>query len=428
MEKIYGAAQQTLATARQQAIKNNYPYFTLITSTPNGTQGTGEWFYKRWNGALDSDSIFQEKENGLEDWIEDDLSSMLDDPNLCNGFIKTKYHWSEDPNKDESWYIKQCQELDDKRQINQELDLIFVGTQHCIFDDDLLVQIKPQEPVYKLYVPPVILPNAWFDLYELPSEFDTQDYYLIGVDTASSMRGAYNSIEIFSFRDFNQIGEFNYKVGSSNKYSKIVDFVFRWLRKIVGDRIIIGFENNSIGKAPIEDLLELIQDINYREYLYTEDPDKYPGINTNGISKEFMIGCFIEYLKENPAGIKSKKLYDQLSSIERTSSGNIQSKNFTDMFMACCFCAMVRKRKAIEIGPLLGVSNKKIMEDRNKLYQNVIELNNPKRNIKDETFYNPFAEVYVMSSEEDYEKHKDHSNSYQNTLFEEQIKMLSDIM
>jgi hypothetical protein len=29
------AAQQTLATATEQAIKNEFPYFQLITSTPN---------------------------------------------------------------------------------------------------------------------------------------------------------------------------------------------------------------------------------------------------------------------------------------------------------------------------------------------------------------------------------------------------------
>lgn len=39
MAKIYGSAQQTLSTARQQAIKNNYPYFTLITSTPRSYLG-----------------------------------------------------------------------------------------------------------------------------------------------------------------------------------------------------------------------------------------------------------------------------------------------------------------------------------------------------------------------------------------------------
>lgn len=34
MHDIYGSAQQTLSRAREQARKNSYPFFTLITSTP----------------------------------------------------------------------------------------------------------------------------------------------------------------------------------------------------------------------------------------------------------------------------------------------------------------------------------------------------------------------------------------------------------
>ncbi|MFW6219376.1 MAG: LAGLIDADG family homing endonuclease [bacterium] len=428
MAKIYGSAQQTLATARLQAIKNNYPYYTLITSTPNGTVGAGEWFYKRWNNALTSDVLFEEKESGIEDWKENDIRYMLDDPKLCNSFIKIKYHWSEDPTKDDNWYAKQCQELDDKRMINQELDLMFVGTQYCIFDDDVLLQIKTKEPEGTLSVPPTIIPNAYFDLYKKPEDFDPMDYYLVGIDTASSMRGAYNAIEVFTFRDFNQIIEFNYKIGSLNKYAKVVDFLFRWLKSLIGNRIILCFENNSIGKAPIEDLLDNVTDIDYRQFIYTEDGnDEFPGIKTTGISKEFMIGCFIEYLKENPASIKSQNLYDQLSSIERTHSGNIQSNTFTDMFMSACFCAMVRKRRALEIAPLLGMSNSKIQKDTADLYQNLIKMNNPKNNVKkSDDFFNPFQEI--VTSEDDFRIHEIDSNDYKDNLMKDQISILSDIM
>lgn len=435
MEKIYGSAQQTLATARQQAMRNNYPYFTLVTSTPNGTTGAGEWFYRRWNGALESNDIFVEnKQTGIEDWIEDDLTPYLDDPNLCNSFIKIKYHWSEDPSKDDVWYAKQCQELDDKRMINQELDLMFVGTQYCIFDDELLTQMKTHDPVGKLKLPPSLIPNCWFDLFVDPQKLDPMDYYLIGVDTASSMRGAFNSIELFTFREFNQIAEFNYKIGSLNKYAKVVDFFFRWLRSLVGDRIILCFENNSIGKAPIEDLLEDIDDINYAEFIYTEK-EKFPGISTTGISKEFMIGCFIEYLNENPNAIKSSKLYNQLSSIEKTQSGNIQSKNFTDMFMACCFCAHVRKKKAVEIGPLLGISNEQLDKDTHDLYRNLIEMNNPKRNMKSQhqlfdnnesLFGDTFKEI--LSGEQDLALHQDMTDSYKDELMKEQIQIISSVL
>ena len=87
-----------------------------------------------------------------------------------------------------------------------------------------------------------------------PEEMDKTDYYLIGVDTASGSSGlaAYNAIEVYSYRDFVQVAEANFKLGHLLKYGEIIDAIFRYFRSLVGDRIILCIENNSIGKAPIE--------------------------------------------------------------------------------------------------------------------------------------------------------------------------------
>jgi hypothetical protein len=45
IDLIYGSAQPTLLKAREDATKNNYPHFILITSTPNGIEGTGKFFH-----------------------------------------------------------------------------------------------------------------------------------------------------------------------------------------------------------------------------------------------------------------------------------------------------------------------------------------------------------------------------------------------
>ena len=39
MRQAYGSAQPTLTRAREQAAKHGYPYFTLITTTPNQVLG-----------------------------------------------------------------------------------------------------------------------------------------------------------------------------------------------------------------------------------------------------------------------------------------------------------------------------------------------------------------------------------------------------
>jgi hypothetical protein len=97
--------------------------------------------------------------------------------------------------------------------------------------------------------------------------------------------------------------------------------------------------------------------VDYNNYLYRDEvkdimKDKY-GVQTTGLSKPFMVGCLTQFVGENPKVIISSNLIDQFSSIEKTSSGNIKSTGYSDLFMAACFCALVRNKKAMEILPLI---------------------------------------------------------------------------
>ena len=138
MDEIYGSAQPTLSTAREQAIRNDYPYMILMSSTPNGVSDTGKFFYDMNERAIQSDDLFvMNEETGLEDWT-DEPDEIMSDPTK-NSFIKIRYHWSENPLRTKEWYEQQKKELNfDQRKINQELDLLFVGSTNCIFDDDTL--------------------------------------------------------------------------------------------------------------------------------------------------------------------------------------------------------------------------------------------------------------------------------------------------
>jgi len=215
----------------------------MVTSTPNGIEGDGKWFHERWTGCVASDLVFTKEnpEDTYESWVEDS-DIIVNDPGK-NGFLQTEYHWSEDPTKSDDWYQEQCRELSDARKVNQELDLKFVGTSNCIFEDDLLSKFEPQIPIGIHYCPY----ETNLVIYE--KNLNPNDYYIIGVDTARSLSGAsaYNSIEVFSFAKFHQIAEFNYRLGSFTKYGEIIDAIFRWLRKQVGDNIFLAIENNTIG-------------------------------------------------------------------------------------------------------------------------------------------------------------------------------------
>ena len=369
MLKIYGSAQQTLSKAREQARKNNYPFFQLVTSTPNGVYGDGEWFYKRYTNGIDSDQLFEfDDENKFELWKDPRLVSTQMNDMTKNSFIRVRYHWREDITKDEAWYTTQCRELDDERLINQELDLVFVGSTSCVFSDKILSEFQKEDVI-------ATIPAGTTEL-EVFTNIDPTDYYLIGVDSASSIKGAYDAIEIFSFANFIQVAELQVKLGSLTKYSDLVAEVFQWLYQIVGNRIILCIENNSIGKAVIEGLLN--KDFNYSLFIY-DDNDNDRGINTNTKTKELQFARFYQYVRENPECINSETLIAQLATIERTNSGLIKSKTYSDLFMAACFCAYVRAKKSLDILPLLGETSLENTKKQSKELIDQMRLNNVKQ-------------------------------------------------
>lgn len=350
MRLAYASAQPTLSRAREQAKKNNYPFFTLVTTTPNGSVGHGEWFFNMWNNAIDSEEIFDKDGNKKED-----VDHIVNDKTK-NGFVKVRFHWSEDPSKDENWYNEQCRDFNfDERMINQELDLVFAGATNCIFTDKFLGDLSPTTPNQKLKLPH----QTYLNMYDRIQSLDKSDFLLIGADTAKSITGDFSAVEIFSYANFLQVGEYYDKLGSLTKYSEVLMKIVDILEPYVDNRIILCIENNSMGAAVIEDL-ENCQQKDYLKYIYSPDVEKYGyGINTNTKSKPILISVLYEYLNNNPKCIRSKMFSSQLNIIEKHANGAIRAKSgyHDDLFMAGGLCAYVRRISALEYEPLLGVSS-----------------------------------------------------------------------
>jgi len=383
MEDAYGSAQPTLSRAREQAIKNNYPYFILVTSTPNGTVGTGEWFFKMWEYAVPATTCFDKEDQFLPDSTQE-----VDDP-VRNGFVQVKYHWREDPTKSEAWYEQQVRDLNfDRRKINQELDLLFVGSTTCIFDDEFLGMLKETAPISKINLPHACKMNVYTDT------FDVGDFLLVGVDTAKSLVGDYNAIEVFSYSSFVQVAEFFGKLGSLTKYSELLMSLTKYLDKLTGGKIILCIENNSIGAAIIENLENASDDpahnYDYMQFVYTPTEttrakqkdqvvekvkiNQVEGINTNAKTKSSMVSFLYDYLIDNPECVKSSDFISQLNVIERKANGGIsaQSGHHDDLFMAAALCAYVRRLSALEYEPLLQNTTVQTQVQQAAPYQNVM--------------------------------------------------------
>jgi hypothetical protein len=384
MKDAYSSAQPTLSSARTQAAKNGYPFFLLLTSTPNGTVGTGQFFYELYSLAVDSDDIFD------DDNLFNIHSDILVDNPERNGFVRTTFHWSEDSTKTPEWYNQQCRDLNfDKRSINQELDLVFVGSTNCIFDDDFLSSLKHIKPISIMQFSHATHLKLFTDV------FDSGDFFLIGADTAKSLTGDFSAIEIFSYSEFIQIGEYFGRLGSLTKYSQVLMEIIQFFYKLVGDRIILCVENNSIGSSIIEDLENANDGFDYMQYLYTpsqlnnklkegnlirvqKQPSQF-GINTNSNTKSKMVSFLYDYLTKNPGCVKSSDLINQLNVIERGINGAIraQSSFHDDIFMAAALCAYVKKLSSLEYEPLLGLSSFTQQKQQLNLYKSLISVNSP---------------------------------------------------
>jgi len=342
-----------------------------------------------WEYAVPATTVFDE-----DDQFSEGSTELVDDP-VRNGFVQVKYHWKEDPNKDDEWYEQQVRDLNfDRRKINQELDLLFVGSTTCIFDDEFLGKLQETRPVSRIKLPHACKLNVYED------NFDIGDFLLIGVDTAKSLMGDYNAIEVWSYSTFRQVGEFFGKLGSLTKYSEVLMSLIKYLAKIMNDRIILCIENNSIGAAIIENLENASTDpahsFNYMQYVYTPTEttltkqrdtvvekvklNQQEGINTNAKTKSSMVSFLYDYLIDNPECVRSMDFISQLNVIERRGNGTIaaQTGHHDDLFMAAALCAYVRRLSALEFEPLLDNTSIQEQVQQAVPYQNVM-VGNPKK-------------------------------------------------
>jgi len=268
---------------------------------------------------------------------------------------------------------------------------MFIAGTACIFEDDYLLLLKPTKPIETI-------PLSHMCKLKLYRPLNPYDFYLVGVDTARSLVGDFCSIEIYQYSNFEQVGEFVARIGSLTKYSEVVKDVVKYLYKIINKRMLIGIENNSMGIAIVESL-ENDNKFDYVQFLYRPDPKKPGGalkeygINTNTTTKDKMISIYYDYITSDSSLLHSAELISQLSIIEKKSNGSIsaQTGQHDDLFMASCFCALMKKDRQLEIEPLININTSKFAKHQDELIKSIIEVDHKNVDI-DMRNYFPDAE------------------------------------
>jgi len=360
MDIVWAAMQPAISAARVQAKKNNFPTKIFLSTTPNGA-GTN-WFYNMWKRGWDYEDIFDLENNKALDNAEEILNS---DPEK-NNFVRVKIHWSE-TGKTKEWYDRQVKELNfNMRKINQEINLVFLGSAFTVFDDDVLAEFEPASPVRKIDLGFGGVFSLFEDIDDILQE-NKYEQLILGVDTAVSTaaKSDYSALVLTKASTGEQIGEWRGKISVLKRYAYMLKKLILNLVTLYDldeDNFRVVIERNSIGLGIIEELI-YDETFEYSAYLYKTEIRKgevAPGLMTRKDTREKMFELLLSWLNENPRRARGPILQEELRNLEQKSNGRIEagSGQHDDTVMAYNFTLFVRNDLILkgEISPLGGDS------------------------------------------------------------------------
>ena len=343
-EEAWTAAQPAIATARKFAKKNGYPTKIIMTTTPNGA---GEnFFYKIWTKSWDYEEIFDfEKNRPLPN-----ANEIVNSSPEKNNFVRIKIHWSE-TGKDDKWYQQQIKELNfNMRKVNQELNLVFLGSATAIFDDDILTEFNPHPEFARIDIGY----GNYFKIYEDLSEIlenNKDEIFILGADTAVSTATSsdYSALSLIKGSTGEQIGEWHGKVSVLKRYAKIIKKLIRSLIDLYNldeDNFKVIIERNSIGLSIIEEMI-YDDEYDYSSFIYKTEirkGEKSYGIATKKDTREKMFDLLLSLINESPSRAKGPLFQEELRNLEQRSTGRIEAArgSHDDIIMATNFCFFVR--------------------------------------------------------------------------------------
>jgi len=355
MDIVYSAMQPSISTAKIYAKKFGYPTCMIAVSTPNGAGGN--WFYSILQRSVKFDNIYDYENKKLYDGYE----KTIDNPEV-NAFISMKILWS-DTHRDEAWYNAQCKELNfNQRKINQELDLVFLGSSTSIFNDDVISKLVPKKPEFNIQLP-------FGNEFKMFSKCIPGEMYLLGIDTAMSagINSDYSAITLTHASSGQEVGAWHGKFSVVKRFAALCKALVKGLSLLYGfeddEFFKVIIERNSIGKEVVEELVyndPVIDDFDYEQYLFKEEVKNAKGIPTG----DYTIGLYTsnagktgngkrdQYFNElmnmvnsRPDLLHSDLLIDELRNLEQKTSGRIEAMRgqHDDNVLSYCFTLYVRR-------------------------------------------------------------------------------------
>lgn len=342
METVWASLYPVVSKAGATAKANGVPNGVILSTTPNGA---GEnWFYKSWMNAWAVEELWDTDKNRLREDVLEVQKTAKDK----NNFIKMAIHWSE-TGKSKEWFNDQVKALDfNMRKVNQEINLVFLGSTGAIFPDEILEKFTPPSTIFDIQL-------AYGQVFKIFEELDPTKVYLLGVDNAASTAAAadYSALVLTEAESGKQVGEYKGKFSVIKRYAGVVKSLILQLSTIHGlspDYLKVIIERNTFGIGVIEEVIFGEGPENwkyeYEQFVYFGKVrgELIPGLNTNKNNREQMFNLLLSLVNTNPYLIRGMLLQEELRNLEQKSSGRIEAARgqHDDIVMAYNFTLLIR--------------------------------------------------------------------------------------
>ena len=249
--------------------------------------------------------------------------------------VLLKIHWSE-TDRDEEWYKTQCKDLNFiQRRINQELDLMFLGSKTSIFNDDVIAELKIKKPHHEFTLP-------YGHKFKMFSEINPNEVYYIGADTSASTGASsdFSALSLIHARSGQEVGVWKGKFSVVKKFSHLLKTTVKTLSQNYGldsDHLLVIIERNSFGKGVVEELVyndPLLDDFDYESYVWKDqyaDGESVYGFWTGNSGKmgagrrDQMFSELMNFVNDHPHFFHSKEIIDDLRHLEQKATGRIEA-------------------------------------------------------------------------------------------------------
>jgi len=306
INKIYTALVPTTTYIFRKYDEMGYPHAIAMVSTPNGTFGRGEFFFRMWTKAL----------NGEVD------------------FVPIRYHWTDVPEyaNDPNWIKEQRKKFPDEREFNQEYELVFLGSKLAFFPDSIIgvLQSKAYKPIDSI--------RLMYDSIDIYESIDPNKPYLIGIDTASGYDEDFSAIIITDYETGLPIAEYQGKV----TLEEFKEDIIKLIEKLGLKNFLLIPERNGIGSS----ISQWLASTEYKDHVYfsLKGKDKYvPGLSTDAKTRPLMFEALYDVVSENAIDIKPQKLKNELIALEKKGKRVEAPQGLhDDLALAYCFTCYVR--------------------------------------------------------------------------------------